>query len=200
MKLSDTQLVILTKAAGRDDGSVYPLPRGLKDGAATRVLNTLIKTKLIEEVEAKRGETMFRETGDGHGVTLVITKRGLEAIDGDGGDAKVTEPKTKAKPAPTPKKQKDAAKTKAAARAERKATAKPKAAAAAERAPRDSKQAKMIEMLKRPNGASVDEIAAEFGWLKHTTRAAVSVAVRKLGLTSTATKEENRGTVYRIAA
>ena len=42
---SDTQLVILTSAAGHDDGSVLPLPASLKTKVAAlkRVLGALLK-------------------------------------------------------------------------------------------------------------------------------------------------------------
>ena len=57
----------------------------------------------------------------------------------------------------------------------------------------------MIEMLKRPQGASAEEIAARFGWQPHTIRGAIAGALkRKLGLTVLSEKVEGRGRVYRI--
>jgi len=64
---------------------------------------------------------------------------------------------------------------------------------------RTSKSAALIEMLKRPKGATIDEIAKRFGWLPHTTRAAVSVQTRKAGLRIETEKVEGRGRVYRAA-
>lgn len=64
----------------------------------------------------------------------------------------------------------------------------------------DSKQARLIEMLKRPEGASIDEIAAAFGWQPHTVRGAIAGALKKkLGLEVTSEKIEGRGRVYNIA-
>ena len=41
----------------------------------------------------------------------------------------------------------------------------------------------MIEMLKRPEGATVEQIAAATGWQHHTIRGAISGALKKkLGL------------------
>jgi hypothetical protein len=64
----------------------------------------------------------------------------------------------------------------------------------------DSKQAQLIEMLKRPQGASAEEIAVQFGWQPHTVRGAIAGALKKkLGLTVMSEKVDGRGRVYRIA-
>ena len=65
----------------------------------------------------------------------------------------------------------------------------------------DSKQAKLVEMLKRTEGASIDEIAKAFEWQPHTVRGAIAGALKKkLGLDVTSEKVEGRGRVYRVAA
>jgi hypothetical protein len=62
-----------------------------------------------------------------------------------------------------------------------------------------TKQAHLIEMLQRPEGATIDEIVAAFGWQPHTVRGAIAGALKKkLGLTVTSEKVEGRGRVYRI--
>jgi Protein of unknown function (DUF3489) len=107
----------------------------------------------------------------------------------------------------------------APAAAKRKAktqAAKAKAPKPAKTAPADkptpragTKQALMIDMLKRPEGATVEQIAAATGWQKHTIRGASSGALKKkLGLTIEATRTREIGpnkvgakgssTVYRI--
>lgn len=56
-------------------------------------------------------------------------------------------------------------------------------------------------MLKRPEGASIAEIATEFGWASHTVRGAIAGALKKkLGLGVASEKHETRGRVYRIPA
>ena len=56
-------------------------------------------------------------------------------------------------------------------------------------------------MLKRPEGASIAEIAAAFGWQAHTVRGAIAGTLKKkLGLEVTSEKVEGRGRVYKIAA
>ena len=64
---------------------------------------------------------------------------------------------------------------------------------------RASKQAEVIALLRRPEGATVDEVRAATGWQPHTVRGVFSGALKKkLGLAVVGTKEE-RGRVYRIA-
>src|SRR5947207_3500890 len=61
-----------------------------------------------------------------------------------------------------------------------------------------SKQGAVIAMLRRPEGATVDEIASAMGWQRHTVRGLFSGALKKkLGLTLASAQEE-RGRVYRI--
>ena len=57
--------------------------------------------------------------------------------------------------------------------------------AAKERKTREgTKQALLIEMLKRPKGATIDEIVTATGWQSHTARGAMAGALKKkLGLT-----------------
>ena len=88
--------------------------------------------------------------------------------------------------------------TKSTAKRARKRKTLPKAKARGTRA--DSKQAKLIEMLKRPNGATIDEITKKFEWQPHTVRGAIAGALKKkLGLDVQSDKIEGRGRVYRIA-
>ena len=62
-----------------------------------------------------------------------------------------------------------------------------------------SKQDAVIAMLRRPEGATVDEVVSVTGWQRHTVRGVFSGTLKKkLGLTLASAKEE-RGRVYRIA-
>jgi len=62
-----------------------------------------------------------------------------------------------------------------------------------------SKQDAVIAMLRRPEGATVDEVASATGWQRHTVRGVFSGTLKKrLGLSVASAKEE-RGRVYRIA-
>ena len=65
-------------------------------------------------------------------------------------------------------------------------------------AKRPSKQDEVIAMLRRPAGATVDEVASATGWQRHTVRSVFSGTLKKkLGLAIASAKEE-RGRVYRI--
>jgi hypothetical protein len=65
-------------------------------------------------------------------------------------------------------------------------------------AKRPSKQDEVIAMLRRPEGATVDEVAKVTGWQRHTVRGVFSGTLKKkLGLSLASAKEE-RGRVYRI--
>jgi hypothetical protein len=65
---------------------------------------------------------------------------------------------------------------------------------------RPSKQDAVIAMLRRPEGATVDEVASAAGWQRHTVRGVFSGTLKKkLGLSLASAKEE-RGRVYRIGA
>ena len=66
--------------------------------------------------------------------------------------------------------------------------------------PRVTKQQIMIDMLSRPEGATIEELAEATGWLSHTCRGAMSGALKKkLGLTITSEKADQRGRVYRLS-
>ena len=62
-----------------------------------------------------------------------------------------------------------------------------------------SKQAAVIAMLQRPEGATIEEVASAMGWQRHTVRGLFSGTLKKkLGFAVASAKEE-RGRVYRIA-
>jgi Protein of unknown function (DUF3489) len=62
-----------------------------------------------------------------------------------------------------------------------------------------TKQARLIEMLKAPDGATISEIVTALDWQPHSVRGVISGVLKKrLGLTITSEKTEPRGRVYRI--
>lgn len=174
-KLTDTQTLILSAGAQRPEYIALPLPKGLAGAAAKMSVTKMIEHGWLQEVDAnlRRGEPLWRETGDGHGTTLVVTEAGLLAIGIEPVVVKAVvaigeqEPKV--------------------------ATPKPPTQRAG------TKQALLIRMLKASEGATMEEIIAETQWQAHTAWGAMSGALgKKLGLVVTSSKEDGRGRVYRI--
>ncbi|MBU3029675.1 DUF3489 domain-containing protein [Paracoccus marinaquae] len=173
-ELTDTQTLILTRASARPGNLALPLPEGLHGAAAKMAIGRMTKLGFIEEVEAnvRRGEPLWRETGDGHGTTLIATEAGLDAV---GIDPVVV-------------------RAMAALR-----DAKPEAIAAAQRP--GTKQAQLIAMLQAPEGASIAEIAEATSWQHHSIRGAISGSLKKkLGLRVLSEKLAERGQVYKLSS
>lgn len=79
---SDTQALILSAAAQRPEHIALPLPESLRGGAAAKVVSAMMAKGFLKEVDAdmRKGEPIWRKTGNGHGVTLLATNAGLNAI------------------------------------------------------------------------------------------------------------------------
>jgi hypothetical protein len=64
----------------------------------------------------------------------------------------------------------------------------------------NSKQATVIQMLQRPEGATINQICEVTGWQAHTVRGTFAGAFKKkLGLTITSEKPEGGERIYRVA-
>ena len=175
-KLTDTQTIILSAGAQRRENIALPLPNGLADAAAKMAVNRMIERGWLQEVDGnlRRGEPLWRETDDGHGTTLVVSEAGLLAIG--------IEPIV--------------VKTRAASCGV--ANAEPEVKHPTLRA--GTKQALLITMLRRAEGATMPEIIALTGWQSHSARGAMSGALgKKLGLAVVSEKDDARGRVHRIA-
>jgi len=62
-----------------------------------------------------------------------------------------------------------------------------------------TKQALVIEMMKRPDGGTIDQIMEKTAWKKHTIRGAISGAIKKkLGLNVVSEKNLDGVRVYKI--
>lgn len=172
-KLTETQTVILKAGARRPDNIAMPLPKGLNGAAARMAVGKMIERGLLEEVDASinKGETLWRETGDGHGTTLKVTSAGLAAI------GIVPDLPTQADAAyPT-----EAKPVRPVVRA-------------------GTKQAQLIALLKSPEGATIEAIIAATGWKAHSIRGFMSGTLgKKLGLTVTSVKEDGKVRTYRTS-
>ena len=194
IKLSDTQLVILSAASQRADRAVV-MPERLTGGAADKVVSALARKGLVEPVTANPGMPAWRESGDGRHVALRITDAGLKALgiepDAPAGDEPPAEQ-------PGHAKKRKAGRKPDATRAD--ATEAEAPLSARTRQPRTgTKQEMLIAMLRRPEGATVPEVVEAMGWQPHTVRGAIAGALKKrLGLQISSEKVDGRGRVYRV--
>src|SRR6266852_4507559 len=93
VKLTDTQLLLLSAASQRDDRALEPSPK-LTGGAAGKVVAKLLTEGLVEEVRARGSIPVWRRDDDGPRA-LRITKKGLQTIrvEDEPTDAAAGEPK-----------------------------------------------------------------------------------------------------------
>ena len=133
-KLSDTQLIILSSAAQREDGLAI-LPETLKGAAAKTAVTRLLGLGFVKEVPVKRGAPAWRTDEEEKPLGLKLTKAGSAALglaeDGAGEEEAAPQPKTRRKP----KKH-----------GEDQASREPRAG---------SKQAQIIALMQRKSGASL---------------------------------------------
>jgi hypothetical protein len=196
IKLTDTQLVMLSAAAQREDRCLVA-PPALKGAAAQKVANKLISFGLVKEVKATTGAPIWRrdeEAGQSYALKLTVVAKAiaidesleLEHGDDEGGllenvDQAAVPSTLRALDCPP-------------AEAMDSAPAGPSA-------PRSgSKLAQVIELLRRDLGATIDELIAATGWLPHTTRAALT-GLRKRGYAVAIDRSDPvRGSFYRVKA
>ena len=200
-KLTDTQLVILSTASQRDDGAALPLPKSIKlqGSAVSRVLKSLMNKGLLAEQSAGNNAAAWRESKDGQRLTLVITDAGRAAI-GAEQDAQIDPPPTRTT-ASTTKRSYHQGRSARGSKRSTKSKSKPKATASRASKRSSTKQALLVGLLQRKEGATTAEAVKATGWQPHSVRGAISGTLKKkLGLAVVSDKVEGRGRVYRIAA
>jgi hypothetical protein len=204
MKLSDTQLLILSSASQRADHAAV-LPANLKGSAAKKVVDRLLNEKLLQELRAKDDMPVWRRGDDNRPYSLRITKTGLRATevediaetldnsaatDRNEGAAADVSTAAKSSKRPSRAKRSDAKKT---------AAVSAKAAkASSDRIKPDSKQDKIVALLQRPEGATLDALVKETQWQKHSVRGFLAGTVRKKLKLSLVSEKIDGVRIYRV--
>lgn len=169
-KLTDMQLILLTTAWQREDGSLLPPPESLgdKQTAIRKTIEGFVKKGFAAEKEGMTATQAWRTDGD---LTfgIVITEAGLATIN------------------PAPGAVEDGDKTDDLA--DYGASLRPARAS--------SKRSLVLDLLKREGGATLGDIVEATGWLPHSSRAALT-GLRQSGHDIASTKVEG-ATRYQLA-
>ncbi len=187
--LPDTQALILSAAAARDDRALVR-PETMAAVPFTRAAKQLLQQGLIEETAADNNQPRRATSHAGRPMTLRITAAGLKAIG--------IEPESSAQGA---RQQRRSARQRKPDVRENSSQHAPEPAAPparVEAAPYrpGTKRALIVTLLSREQGASLEELIAATGWLPHTTRAALT-GLRRKGYHLTRTSSP-AGSTYRV--
>lgn len=193
-ELTPTQRFILDAAIQHTGGRIERFPDNIKGGARSKVLDGLFNRALITRdgdgwcVAAEGYDAMNHPRPGIHPKRISAFEANLDRIIANAEAAT-------AEIAPDGA---DAAMEAAVASAEASFTAND-----APRVPRtreQSKQAEVLRMLRRPEGATISQICESTGWQAHTVRGTFAGAFKKkLGLVLTSKKAEGAERVYRVA-
>jgi hypothetical protein len=187
VKLTDAQLLMLSVAAQRED-LCLTAPDNMKGAILTKVSEKLMKVGLVREVRAKAGMPVWRRDDSRQSYALKLTVAGLKAIVVDDGSG--------APIAPGKESQRQRQPIADANKASNPDSIGERAKPITPRA--GSKQALVIELLRRTNGATILDMTQATGWLAHTTRAALT-GLRKRGYAVSRERIGAGGSGYRIS-
>jgi hypothetical protein len=184
LKLTQTQMSLLSQAAAREDGlAIVPSP--LNRAAAAKVADSLKSRGLMREVRARPDMPVWRKAED-RSFSLKITPAGQKHVQAH---------KRNAEPAATPA-QEPCVSGVAASPADSSVVP-----ITADRPPprAGSKLARVIAMLSAEDGTTIEALVDGMGWMPHTTRATLT-GLRKRGLVIERLRADGEPTRYRIVS
>jgi len=197
-QLTPAQHAILAKAINTSAGKIDWFPDNIKGGARKKVLDGMFNRALI--TPDGEGWCVTAEGYDALGMPRPGSERRIGSFEGKL-DEVIANAESFQTTAPTVPEPLDAELEAAVSAAEAQWT-KQKADSdkPATRSRKNSKQAEVIRMLQRPEGATISQICAATGWQTHTVRGTFAGAFKKkLGLTLTSDKAQGGERVYRVA-
>ena len=187
IQLTPTQHAILSHAIAHTNGKVEWFPDNIKGGARQKVLNGLFNRALVVQID---GQCVVAAEGydalgvDRPGVNKKRISKFEAKLDAIIANAEAAHGGTDA-----------SLEADVAAAEDTFTTSVP-----APRTRANSKQAEVLRMLQRPEGATIGQICEVTGWQAHTVRGTFAGAFKKkLGLTLTSDKTPGGERVYRVA-
>lgn len=197
--LNDTQTAVLTHAIDRTQGKVEWFPDNIKGGAQKKIIEALFVRAMI--IGSDGNWIVTDAAYDALGRARPAAQATAEAATPSGENAAKPARKTARKAAkPTQDATaSDDGETPAPRTRENERSEVSRGEAERVRSTRqNSKQAQVIAMLKRPEGATIKQICDATEWQAHTVRGTFAGAFKKkLGLTITSDKAEGGERVYR---
>jgi len=199
-QLTPAQHAILAKAINTSGGKIEWFPDNIKGGARKKVLDGLFNRALITPdgggwcVAAEGYDALGMKRPHSDITRSSTLEAKLDAIIANAEAAQDAPDATEAPQTTDAELEADVA----ACEAEWAKNATP--APAKPRTRDNSKQAEVIRMLQRPEGATIGQICTATGWQAHTVRGTFAGAFKKkLGLTIVSDKPQGGERVYRIA-